>query len=112
MTRTVFQPDIRLRIFLGEPQFWPGKPLAQALLERAWSQGIAWATVFKGVKGFGPEHHLSTEHLPDVAINLPAIATVADKETTIARLLLFLDEVVPRGMITTSSVTIIRGGQA
>ncbi len=103
----LFQPGLRLRVFLGESQVWQGKPLAQALLELAWSQGIAGATVFKGVEGFGPEHYLSTERLPDVAVNLPVIIEMVDQEAAIARTLPYLDEMVPRGMITTSPVSIL-----
>jgi len=108
-----FQPGLRLRIFLGESQVWQGRPLAQALLELAWSQGIAGATVFKGVEGFGPEHYLSTERFPDVAVNLPVIIEMVDQEEAIARILPDLDEMVPRGMITISLVNILqRGGGA
>ncbi len=104
----VFQPGLRLRLFLGESQMWQGKPLAQALLELAWRQGIAGATIFKGVEGFGPEHFLSTDRLPDVASNLPVIVEIVDKEEAINRLLPYLDEMVPRGIITTSPVRILQ----
>ncbi len=103
-----FQPGLRLRIFLGEAQTWHGKPLAQALLELAWNQGIAGATVFKGAEGFGPEHYLSTERLPDVAVNLPVVVEMIDREEAIARMLSSLDQMVPRGMITTSPVRILQ----
>ena len=105
-----FQPGLRLRIFLGESQMWHSKPLAQALLEMAWNQGMAGATLFKGIEGFGPEHYLSTERLPDVAVNLPVIVEIVDQEAAIARLLPYLDEMVPRGMITTSPVQILQRG--
>ena len=107
-TENTFQPGLRLRIFLGEAQGWHGKPLAQALLELAWNRGIAGATVFKGVEGFGPEHYLSTERLPDVAVNLPVVVEMVDREEAIARLMPFLDEMVPRGMITTTPVQILQ----
>jgi uncharacterized protein len=106
----LFQPGLRLRIFLGESQTWHGQPLAQALLELAWNQGIAGATIFKGVEGFGPEHFLSTERLPDVAVNLPVIVEIVDQEAAIARLLPYLDEMVPQGMITTSPVNFLQRG--
>ena len=107
---SVFQPGLRLRIFLGEAQAWHGKPLAQALLELAWNQGIAGATVLKGIEGFGPEQYLSTERLPDVAINLPVIVEIVDQEEAIDRFLPLLDEMIPRGMITMSSVRILQRG--
>lgn len=106
----VFLPGLRLRIFLGESQQWRGKPLAQALLELAWNRGIAGATIFKGVEGFGPEHYLSTERLPDVAVNLPVVVEMIDQEAAIERLLPLLDEMVKRGMITTTPVRILQRG--
>jgi PII-like signaling protein len=110
-TLSLFQPGLRLRIFLGEAQTWHGKPLAQALLELAWHEGIAGATVFKGVEGFGPEQYLSTERLPDAAVNLPVIVEMIDQEAAIARLLPHLDEMVSRGMITTSPVSMLQRGE-
>jgi PII-like signaling protein len=108
-----FQPGLRLRIYLGESQIWQGKPLSHALLELARNQGLAGATIYKGVEGFGPEHFLSTERLPDVAINLPVIVEIVDQEAAITRLLPYLDSMVPRGMITSSPVQIlVRGEQA
>lgn len=90
----------RLRIFLGEAQEWHGKPLFRAILELAQRQGIAGATVLRGIEGFGPEHHLSTERLPDLSENLPVIVEIIDSEEHIAALLPALDSVVQRGMIT------------
>lgn|SRR5690242_15255118 len=108
--QTVFQPGLRLRLFLGEGQTWQGRPLAQAVLELAWSQGIAGAIVFKGIEGFGPDQFLSTERLPDVAIDLPVIVEIVDGEEAIARLLPLLDDMVGQGMITTSPVRILQRG--
>ena len=107
-----FQQGQRLRIFLGEAREWHGKPLHRALLELAWRQGIAGATVLRGVEGFGPEQYISTERLPELADNLPVIIEIVDSSEQIERFLPLLDEMVPRGMITVSPVTIVRkGGQ-
>jgi PII-like signaling protein len=107
---SVFQSGLCLRLFLGEGQTWQGKPLAQVLLDLAWSQGIAGATVFKGIEGFGPEHYLSTERLPDVAIHLPVIVEIVDEEEAIERFLPLLDDMVAQGTITTSPVQILQRG--
>ena len=103
-----FQAGKRLRIFLGEAQEWQGKPLHRAILELAWWQGIAGATVLRGVEGFGPEHHLTTERFPDSAENLPMMIEIVDNTAQIERLLPLLDEMVSRGMITVSDVRIIQ----
>lgn len=113
MTSTIFlQPGKRLRIFVGEAQQWHGKPLARALLEVIQQHGAAGATIWKGVEGFGPEHHLSTDRLPDVADNLPVIVEVVESEEWVERVLPHLDTLVGRGMITVSPVEIVQGGRA
>jgi len=113
MTSTIFlQPGKRLRIFVGEAQQWHGKPRARALLEVIQQHGAAGATVWKGVEGFGPEHYLSTDRLPDVADNLPVIVEVVESEEWVARVLPHLDALVGRGMITVSPVEIVQGGRA
>jgi uncharacterized protein len=102
---------IRLRIFISEAQEWQGKPLSRAILELAQQQGIAGATVLRGIEGFGPEHHLSTERLPDISDNLPIIVEIVDSDERIEALLPLLDRLVQRGMITVTPVEIVYGGR-
>lgn len=108
----VMKPGQRLRIFVGEAQQWKGKPLARALLELVQQHGAAGATVWKGIEGFGPEHHLSTDRLPDVADNLPVIIEVVESAEWIERMLPALDGMIQRGMMTVSPVEIVQGGRA
>ena len=42
-----------LRIYIGESDHWRGQSLESALLETLRAQGLAGATVFRGVAGFG-----------------------------------------------------------
>jgi uncharacterized protein len=99
----------RLRIFVGEAQEWQGQPLYQAIVELAQRYGAAGATVLRGIEGFGPEHHLSTERLPDISDNLPVIVEIVESAEQIEVLLPFLDHVVQRGMITVAPVEIVSG---
>ena len=98
-----------LRIFIGEAQQWQGKPLYRALVELAQQQGIAGATVFRGIEGFGPAHRLSTDRLPDIADNLPMIVEMVESEERIEAFLPLVDRLVVRGMMTVTPVTIVSG---
>jgi PII-like signaling protein len=100
----------RLRIFVGEAQEWKGQPLYRALLHAAQQQGVRGATVLRGIEGFGPEHHLSTERLPDISENLPLIVEIIEQQDRIEALLPLLDQIVQQGMITITPVEIIVGG--
>ncbi len=97
----------RLRIFLGEAEEWQGKPLYQEIAEEAQRRGIMGATVLRGIEGFGPEHLLSTDRLPDIADNLPVIVEIVDRTERIETFLPLLDRLVQRGMITATPVEII-----
>lgn len=100
-----------LCILIGEAQEWQGKPLYQAILELVQSHGAAGATVLRGIEGFGPEHHLSTERIPDISDNLPLIVEIVESEERIEALLPLLDRIVQRGMITVAPVEIVYHGR-
>jgi PII-like signaling protein len=97
----------RLRIFVGEAQQWQGRPLYRAIMEVAQRQGAVGATVLRGIEGFGPEHHLSSERLPDISENLPIVIEIVDTNERIDALLPVLDQLVQRGMISVTPVEII-----
>jgi PII-like signaling protein len=101
----------RLRLFVSEAETWQGKPLAQVVVEQARQHGIRGATVVRGIEGFGPEHYLTTERFPDVAVNLPLIIDLVDTNERIEAILPLLDHLLQRGMITASPVEIIEGSE-
>lgn len=102
----------RIRIFIGEAEEWQGKPLYHAILEQAQRQGVAGATVTRGIEGFGPEHHLSSDRLPDIADNLPLVVEIVEGAEKVEALLPLLDRMVQRGMITIAPVEIVYTGEA
>ena len=97
----------RIRIFVGEAEEWQGRPLYRAILELVQQAGAAGATVTRGIEGFGPAHHLSTERLPDISDNLPLTIEIVDSKEQVEKLLPLLDQVVQRGMITVAPVEIV-----
>ena len=105
------QSGKRLRLFVGEADEWQGKPLYRAIIEQAWLHGMRGATVLRGIEGFGPEHHLSTDRLPDIADDLPLIIEIVESNERIEAFLPVLDQIMQRGMITATSVDIILRGE-
>jgi PII-like signaling protein len=105
------RPGKRIRILIGEAQEWQGKPLYRAILELLQQQNAAGATVLRGIEGFGPEHHLSTERLPDISDNLPLIIEIVESEERVDALLTLLDQFVQRGTIIVTPVEIVYKGK-
>jgi|SRR5579875_36763 PII-like signaling protein len=100
----------RIRIFISEAEEWQGKPLYRAILELLQKYDVMGATVVRGIEGFGPRHHLSTERLPDISNDLPLIIDVIEREEKVAALLPLLDQLVQRGTMTVSTVQILHRG--
>jgi PII-like signaling protein len=100
----------RIRIFVGEAQEQHGQPLYRLLLEAAYQHGATAATVLRGIEGFGPELHLSTDRFPDIADNLPLVVDIVIQEECVQSLLTALDPLVQQGMVTSTPIEILLPG--
>ena len=96
-----------LRIFVGESDRWHGKPLYQAIVERVRKEGLAGATVIRGIEGFGADSRLHTARILRLSENLPVLIEIADSAEEIERILPVLDEMVGEGMVTVERVEVI-----
>lgn len=96
-----------LRIFIGESDTWHGKHLYQAIVERVREQGLAGATVVRGIEGFGANSHLHTARILRLSEDLPLVIEIVDTEEQIASVLPFLDEMVGDGLVTLETVEVI-----
>ncbi len=98
----------RLRIYIGESDQSHGKPLASAIVERCRKEGLAGATVLRGIEGFGANSRIHTTHILDLSTDLPIVVEIVDKPERIAQILPVLDEMVTEGLITQEDVHIIK----
>ena len=98
---------ILLRIFIGESDTYKDKPLYKYLVEMLKEEGIAGATVLRGIEGYGKTSHLHTTSILRLSTDLPIIVEVTDKKENIERIKPKLDEVVKEGLITEERVKII-----
>lgn len=96
-----------VRIFIGESDTWHGKPLYQAIVERVRKEGLAGATVVRGIEGFGADSHMHTSRILRLSEDLPVVIEIVDTEERIARVLPLLDEMVTEGMVTVETVHIV-----
>jgi PII-like signaling protein len=96
-----------LRIFVGESDRWHGKPLYQAIVERMREEGLAGATVLRGIEGFGADSRLHTARILRLSEDLPVVIEIVDSAEQIDRVLPVLDEMVGEGMVTLERVEVI-----
>ncbi len=96
-----------LRIFVGEADQWHGKPLYQAIVERARGEGVAGATVLRGIEGYGASSHIHTAQVLRLSGDLPVVVEIVDRAERIDALLPVLDEMVKEGLVTLENVRVI-----
>jgi PII-like signaling protein len=102
-----------VRIFIGESDTWHGTPLYQAIVKRVRAEGLAGATVLRGIEGFGADSRIHTSRILRLSEDLPVVIEIVDEPGKIDNVLPLLDEMVAEGMVTVERVQIIayRGSQ-
>ena len=96
-----------LRLFIGESDTWHGKPLYQAIVERVRQEGLAGATVIRGIEGFGADSRIHTSRILRLSEDLPVVIEIVDTPEQIDRVVPILDEMVGEGMLTLERVQIV-----
>jgi len=96
-----------LRLFIGEHDRWDGKPLYEAIVLRARAEGMAGATVLRGIEGFGAASRVHTSRLLELSSDLPIVVELVDTDDKIEQLLPIVDEMVGDGMMTLETVHIV-----
>ena len=97
-----------LRIFIGESDRHEGMPLYEWIVRKAREQGLAGATVLRGLEGFGAHSRLHTAKVLRLSSDLPIVVEIVDSEERIAPLLPWLDSVVKEGLVTLERVRVVR----
>lgn len=97
----------RLKIYIGESDQWRGKPLYTALLETLKKEGLAGATITRGVAGFGAHSRIHTASILDLSVDLPLIVEVIDSPEKISRALESVSPMVREGLITLEDVEVV-----
>ena len=72
MTRAI-RTGQRLTILVGEQDRYHGRPLYEVLVDLARKQGLAGATVMRGVIGFGAHHRIHTAKILRLSEDLPLV---------------------------------------
>ena len=107
MDHDVTGPAKLLRIYIGESDHWHGRPLSTAIVELLRSQGIAGATVLRGVEGFGANSRIHTAHILRLSEDLPLVIEVVDSKDRMEAILPAIDEMVSDGMVTISDIEVV-----
>ncbi|MFD7244962.1 DUF190 domain-containing protein [Streptomyces massasporeus] len=99
---------LRLTVFVGERDTWHHKPLYSEIVHRAHAAGLAGASVFRGIEGFGASSLIHTSRLLSLSEDLPVAVVIVDTEPRVRAFLPRLDELVTEGLVTLDDCEVIR----
>src|SRR5512139_396495 len=97
-----------MRIFVGESDRHRHRPLHEALVELFRREGLAGATVLRGIAGFGAHSVYHTAKLLRLSADLPVVIEVVDAREKIDAVLPRIEEMMDGGLITMEQVTVVR----
>jgi uncharacterized protein len=98
----------RLTIFIGESDHHGHTPLATEIVQRAHKAGLAGASVFRGVEGYGASNHIHTTRILSLSDDLPMAVIIVDTEQRIRAFLAELDELISEGLVIVEDVEVIK----
>lgn len=101
-------PALRMTVLIGESDTWHRKPLFSEIVHRARRAGLAGATVFRGVEGYGASSTIHTTRLLSLSEDLPVSIIIVDSAERIRAFLPELDELVTEGLIMLDEVEVVR----
>jgi hypothetical protein len=95
-----------LRIFVGEDDKHQGVALYEWIVRRAREQGLAGATVLRGLEGFGAHSRLHTAKILRLSTDLPIVIEIIDTEDKIEAFLPTIDDAIGEGLATLEKVEV------
>lgn len=98
----------RLKVYVAESDLWRGKPLYFVLLEILIKEGVAGATVTRGIAGFGAHSRIHTASILRLSEDIPLIIEVVDSAEKISAALEKIYPMVQEGLITLEDVKVIK----
>jgi uncharacterized protein len=94
------QEGCLLRVFVGEDDKHEGKPLYEWLVLKARQQGLAGATVLRGLMGFGAHSRLHTFKIERLSLDLPIVIEIVDTRAKLETFLADIDPLIHEGLAT------------
>ncbi|MBB6346128.1 DUF190 domain-containing protein [Nonomuraea muscovyensis] len=104
---------LRLTVFVDDTDTWHHRPMFTEIVHRAHAAGLAGASVFHGVEGFGASSVVHTTRLLSMAGDLPVAVVIVDTAEKVRAFLPQLDDLLIEGLAVLDEVEVVhyRGRQ-
>jgi PII-like signaling protein len=98
----------RVTIFIGDTDQHHHRPLYTEIVHRAHARGMAGASVFHGIEGYGASSHIHTSRILSLSDDLPIAIVIIDTEEKITGFLPELDDLIGEGLVIVDEVEVYR----
>lgn len=102
----VFGSAKQVTIYCSVADTFNGKPLADAIVERALEFGLDGATVFHGIEGYGAHHEIHSPRIRRYKDVLPLVVVIVARNDRVDAFLPLLDEMIEEGLVTIQDVEV------
>jgi PII-like signaling protein len=99
---------VKVSIYLSEGSRHHATATEASILDFLFKQNVSGATVFKGVAGFGADHHLHSASFVELSDRLPVKVEFIETKEKVDELLGKLMELAGTGMIEVQETTIVK----
>ncbi|MCB9378611.1 MAG: DUF190 domain-containing protein [Holophagales bacterium] len=99
--------QVLLRLFLGESDRRGGVPLYEAIVQKARAEGLAGATVLRGVEGFGAKSRIHRASILRLSEDLPIVVEIVDGAERIESFLGEIESWIADGLATLEKVRVV-----
>jgi PII-like signaling protein len=97
----------KLTIYIGEADRYQGKRLHRAIVNLLRAEGIAGATVLRGMEGYGASRRVHTARILDLSDNLPIVIVAIDTPQRVGAIAPRIAAMVTGGLVTIERVSIV-----
>ena len=101
-----FQDGQLLRIFIAESDQYKNTPLYEWIVRKARADGLAGATILRGLEGFGLHSHMHTAKILSLSQDLPIVIEIIDTKEKIRSFLSTLENIVIDSLVTIEDLQI------
>lgn len=105
---TLHGPALRLTVYVGENDVVRRRPLYSEIVHRAHAAGLAGASVFRGVEGFGASSRVHSSRILSLSEDLPIAVVIVDLRERIEAFLPTVEDLVGEGLVVLDEVEVVR----
>ncbi|MFC5720283.1 DUF190 domain-containing protein [Streptomyces gamaensis] len=100
---------LRLTVLVNEDDTWHHRPLYTEIVHRAHAAGLAGASVFRGIEGFGASSRVHTARLLSLSEDLPVAVVIVDSPARVREFVPRLRELTGVGLVFLDEVEVVHG---